>query len=35
MERYRVRQGNYRIVYDIRDKELVIHVAKVAHGASI
>ncbi len=28
-ERYRVRQGNYRIVYSIQDKELVVLVVKV------
>ncbi len=30
-ERYRVRQGVYRIVYEILDKELVVQVVKVAH----
>jgi len=30
-ERYRVRQGNYRIIYEIRDLELIILVVKVAH----
>lgn len=30
-ERYRVRQGVYRIVYEIRDEELIILVVKVAH----
>lgn len=34
-ERYRVRQGVYRIVYEIRDAELVIHVVKVAHRSSV
>ena len=28
---YRVRQGIYRIVYEIRDEELIVHVIKVAH----
>jgi mRNA interferase RelE/StbE len=28
---YRVRIGNYRIVYDIGDKELIIEVIKVAN----
>ena len=28
---YRVRQGGYRIVYEIRDEELIVHVIKVAH----
>ena len=30
-ERYRVRQGVYRIVYEIHDSELIIIVVKVAH----
>ena len=31
LERYRVRQGVYRIVYEIKDTELVVQVVKVAH----
>ena len=30
-ERYRVRQGLYRIIYQIQDFELVVMVIKVAH----
>ena len=30
-ERYRVRQGVYRILYEIKDSELIILVIKVAH----
>ena len=30
-ERYRVRQGAYRIVYEIQETELIIIVVKVAH----
>lgn len=30
-ERYRVRQGNYRIIYEIQDAELIILIVKVAH----
>ena len=30
-ERYRVRQGVYRIVYEIQDTELIVLVVKVAH----
>ena len=30
-ERYRVRQGIYRIIYEINDSELIIMVVKVAH----
>lgn len=34
-ERYRVRQGNYRIVYSIQDKELTVWVVKVGHRKDI
>lgn len=34
-ERYRVRQGIYRIVYEIRDELLVIVVVKVAHRSAV
>ena len=30
-ELYRVRQGQYRIVYSIQDNQLLIHVVKVGH----
>ena len=30
-ERYRVRQGDYRIIYEIRDDEVVVVVVKVGH----
>jgi mRNA interferase RelE/StbE len=30
-EKYRVRQGVYRIVYSIRDESLVVLVVRVAH----
>ncbi len=30
-ERYRLRQGRYRILYTIRDGELAVWVVKVAH----
>jgi mRNA interferase RelE/StbE len=30
-QRYRVRQGLYRIIYEIRDKLLVIHAVKIGH----
>ncbi|RLA44382.1 MAG: type II toxin-antitoxin system mRNA interferase toxin, RelE/StbE family, partial [Gammaproteobacteria bacterium] len=30
-ERYRVRQGVYRIVYEIQDAQLLVLVVKVAH----
>lgn len=34
-ERYRVRQGVYRIVYEIQDSELIIIVVKVAHRSIV
>jgi len=30
-EKYRVRQGVYRIIYEIQESELIILVVKVAH----
>jgi mRNA interferase RelE/StbE len=34
-ERYRVRQGVYRIIYEIRDFELVVIVVKVGHRREV
>ncbi|MCA1804109.1 MAG: type II toxin-antitoxin system RelE/ParE family toxin [Xanthomonadaceae bacterium] len=34
-ERYRVRQGVYRILYEIRDRELLILVVKVGHRGKV
>jgi mRNA interferase RelE/StbE len=34
-ERYRIRQGQYRIVYSIQDDELTVWVVKVAHRKDI
>ncbi len=34
-ERYRLRQGRYRIVYSIQDDELTVWVVKVGHGKDI
>ena len=34
-ERYRVRQGNYRIIYEINDNEVVVVVVKVGHRKDI
>lgn len=30
-ERYRIRQGNYRIIYSIEDDKLIVYVVKIAH----
>ncbi len=34
-ERYRVRQGNYRIIYSIQDQELTVWVVKVGHRKDV
>ena len=34
-ERYRFRQGQYRIIYSIHDKELTIWVVKVGHRRDV
>ena len=34
-ERYRVRQGSYRIVYAIEDDELVVYVVKIGDRKSV
>jgi mRNA interferase RelE/StbE len=34
-DRFRVRQGQYRIVYEIRDEELVVLVVKLGHRRDV
>jgi mRNA interferase RelE/StbE len=34
-ERYRIRQGRYRILYSIQDKELTIWIVKVGHRKDV
>lgn len=34
-ERYRVRQGVYRIIYSVEDDRLVVHVVKVGHRRDV
>ena len=34
-EQYRIRQGVYRIVYEIKDKELIVLVVKVGHRSKV
>jgi mRNA interferase RelE/StbE len=34
-ERYRLRQGNYRILYTIADAELIVEVVKVGHRRDV
>jgi mRNA interferase RelE/StbE len=34
-ELYRIRQGKYRIVYSIQDKDLMVWVINVGHGKDV
>ncbi|HEY3320941.1 MAG TPA: type II toxin-antitoxin system RelE/ParE family toxin [Planctomycetota bacterium] len=34
-ERYRLRQGDYRILYEIRDEEPAVEIVKVAHRREV
>jgi mRNA interferase RelE/StbE len=34
-DRYRLRQGSYRIIYGIEDKELIVYVVKVGHRKDV
>jgi mRNA interferase RelE/StbE len=34
-ERYRVRQGQYRIVYSVQDKESTVWIVKVGHRKDV
>lgn len=34
-EKYRLRQGVYRIIYEIKDEELVVVVVKVGHRRNV
>jgi len=34
-ERYRVRQGRYRIIYSVQDEELTVWVVKVGHRKDV
>jgi len=34
-ERYRVRQGTYRILYEIEDQQVVVTVVKVGHRREV
>jgi len=34
-ERYRVRQGVYRIIYEIQETELIIMVVKISHRSTV
>lgn len=34
-ERYRIRQGNYRVLYTVSDKEVVVEIVKVSHRRNV
>jgi mRNA interferase RelE/StbE len=34
-EKYRVRQGNHRIIYEINDEEVIVVVVKVGHRKDV
>jgi mRNA interferase RelE/StbE len=35
LDRYRIRQGPYRIVYSIEDDRLIVYVVKVGHRSEV
>lgn len=34
-EKYRIRQGAYRIIYEVRDRQLVVVVVKIGHRCDV
>ncbi|CAI8154572.1 MAG: Toxin RelE [Pseudidiomarina mangrovi] len=34
-ERYRIRQGVYRVIYEITDRQLIVTVVKIAHRSQV
>lgn len=34
-ERYRIRQGRYRILYSIRDRELIVYIVRIGQRKSV
>lgn len=34
-DRYRIRQSSYRIVYEIKDQQLIVYVVKIADRKSV
>ena len=35
LERYRVRQGRYRIIYEIQDRQLIVLIVKIGHRRDV
>lgn len=35
LERYRLRQGSYRIIYSVSDKDFEIHIVKIGHRREV
>lgn len=35
LERYRIRQGNCRIIYSVSDKDFEIHIIKIGHRREV
>ncbi len=35
LERYRIRQGNYRVLYEIQDDVLIVLVVKIGHRKNV
>ena len=35
LERYRIRQGNYRVIYEIFDAEIVVEIVKIGHRRDV
>lgn len=34
-EKYRIRQGAYRVIYEVRDRQLVVVVVKIGHRRDV
>ena len=34
-DKYRLRRGNYRIIYSIEDDKLIVHIVKVGHRKDV
>ena len=34
-ERYRIRQGRYRILYSICDRDLIVYIVRIGHRKSV